>query len=92
MSFHSAHAPFVTFSKMPFERLSGEAPPPVVVLFTAVSVASVVVCDEETSYGENWYQSKFDTHCWPEGAWKTKVALDAASRASGSETAACTVE
>ncbi len=84
MSFHSAHAPFVTFSKMPFERLSGAEPPPVVVLLTAVSVASVVAGEEGTSYGENWYQSKFDTHCCPAGAWNTNVALEARSRASGS--------
>lgn len=91
MPFHCAHAPFVTFSKMPFETLSGSEPSPVVVAFTAVSVASVVEGDEETSYGENWCQSKFDTHCWPAGAWNTNVALFASSRASGSVTAACTV-
>src|SRR5215218_9360817 len=62
---HSAHAPSVVFSKMPLARLSGSEPLPVVVLFAALSVASVVSEDEETSFGENWYQSKFDTHCWP---------------------------
>lgn len=91
VSFHCAHAPFVTFSKRPFERLSGSEPPPVVVVLAVVSVASVVVGDAETSYGENWCQSKFDTHCWPTGAWNTNVALSASSRASGSVTAARTV-
>ncbi len=88
---HSAHAPFVTFSKMPPESLSGSEPSPVVVLLAAVSVASVVVGEEDTSYGENWYQSKFDTQLCPDGAWKTKVAAEAFSRASGSVTVARTV-
>lgn len=92
MSRHSAHAPFVTFSKTPPETFSGSEPSPVEVVLAVVRVASVVIGEDEgAASGENWYQSKFDTHCRPEGAWNTKVALDAFSRACGSETAARTV-
>ena len=92
MSRHSAQAPFVTFSKTPLERLRGSEPLPVVVVLAVVRAATVVMGAEESgSAGENWYQSKFDTHCWPAGAWKTNVAVDASSSACGSVTAACTV-
>ena len=92
MSRHSAQAPFVTFSKTPFESFSGSEPSPVPVALAAVSVASVVTGEDDgASSGENRYQSKFDTHCCPDGAWNTNVALDAFSRASGSVTAARTV-
>ena len=73
------------FSGMDFVLMSaGSEPSPVAVLSVAPSAASVVVGEEVTGWGENRYQSKFDTHCCPAGAWKTKVALPADSSTSGS--------